>query len=129
MQPERIHVRTAGFTLLELLVVIAIIGLLTAIVVVSLDASRERGRIAAGQSFEVQLYRTLPLAGEWRFDETSSSVSSDSSGYANDGTETGGVSAVEGIYDHALGFDGATGGVTIGPPRIGLNPNDFTISV
>ena len=45
-----IHTFRRGFTLIELLVVIAIIGILSAIVLASLNTSRDKGKDAAIQS-------------------------------------------------------------------------------
>ncbi len=45
-----------GFTLIEILVVISIFGLLSSIILVSLNNARDQANIAAGQQFNGQLY-------------------------------------------------------------------------
>ncbi|PID52765.1 MAG: hypothetical protein CR972_00210 [Candidatus Moraniibacteriota bacterium] len=46
-----------GFTLIELLMVIAIVGILSAIILVALNSSRERASVAKYTSYATQLHR------------------------------------------------------------------------
>lgn len=68
--------KSRGFTLIELLVVIAIISLLSSIILVSLSAVRERGRITGGQKFNASMFNVLGagVEGYWDFNEGSGTV-------------------------------------------------------
>jgi prepilin-type N-terminal cleavage/methylation domain-containing protein len=85
-----------AFTLVELLVVIAIIGLLSSVAVIGLGSSRDKARIAAGQSFERSLYDASAdeVLGQWDFDDcTGTGIAAtsvrDYSGINNAGTPVG----------------------------------------
>lgn len=108
-----------SFTLIELLVVIAVIGLLSSIVLVSMDlpGQRQKARIAKSLEFSSSIQNALgaEAVGIWEFDEGSGTVATDRSGLGNNGTIYGAsyatntpqriVGSSPGKY--ALSFNGA----------------------
>jgi prepilin-type N-terminal cleavage/methylation domain-containing protein len=117
-----------AFTLVELLVVISIIGLLSSIAVVSMSTSREKARIASGQSFESTIRNSIndTLIGEWLFDSAAvSGKTKDTSGYGNDGTISG-VTAATGYNGNlAYNFSG-TARIALGTA---LFPSDSATTI
>jgi prepilin-type N-terminal cleavage/methylation domain-containing protein len=81
-----------AFTIVELLIVIVVIGILAAISLVAYTGINDRAKLSAAKSHAAQLSRspdTLDTLGNWKFDECSGSVISDSSSAKNNGTVAG----------------------------------------
>ncbi|MEK7510606.1 MAG: LamG-like jellyroll fold domain-containing protein [Patescibacteria group bacterium] len=82
-----------SFTVIELLVVLAMVGLLSAVILVSLNNAREKGIEARAKSFHGTVSRSLGAqsVGIWRLEEESGVTAVDDSGNQNNGTLHSGV--------------------------------------
>ena len=71
-----------GFTLIELLVVVAIVSILASVVLASMNSSRRKARIAAGQKFDASLNAAIGdrIVADWGFSECSGSLAGDGAG-------------------------------------------------
>jgi len=110
----------AAFTLIELLVVVAIIGMLSGVILTSLNVARERARITAGKQFDANNLHSIgdQLVAEWKFDDSVNRYL-DTSGSGRNGSCTGSscptVSAAGGFNGQdAMNFDGVNDFITVG---------------
>ncbi len=128
-----------GFTIIELLVVIAIIGLLSSIVLVSLDlpGKKAQARLAKTLEFSQTIQSAIgdELVGAWTFENVAGGKTPDMSGNGNEGTIYGatqgdGVKLASGAgTGKALSFNGTSDNVQLSDSSV-LSPGagNFTVS-
>ena len=100
--------KNRAFTLIELLVVISVIGLLSTVVLASLNSARDKATIAAGKQFDSSTYHAYgaDAIAYWNLNEISSGKIIDYSGNNFDLTvaDASKVQVVPGVFGNAITF-------------------------
>lgn len=114
-----------AFTLIELLVVIAIIGILSGLIVVSMNGVSQKATMAKAQVFSNSLRNSLMLnlVSEYKLDGDVN----DSWGGGNNGTNVGATISTDCVYGSCYSFDGGDY-ITMGDV-LDIGTSDLTISV
>jgi len=104
-----------AFTLIELLVVIAIIGILSALIVVTMNGVTDNATKAKSQIFSTSLRNAIMmnLVSEWKFDEGSGTTAIDNWGNSATGTITGATYTTSCVYGSCLALSGTAQYVTV----------------
>jgi|WetSurMetagenome_2_1015567.scaffolds.fasta_scaffold325316_1 prepilin-type N-terminal cleavage/methylation domain-containing protein len=131
-----------AFTLIELLVVIAIVGILSGLIVVSMNGMTQKATVAKAQVFSNSLRNSLlmNLVSEWKFDDLSTAVQGstilDSWKGGNNGTlstNSDGLDKLktgkECISGKCLLLDGTDDYIDFGNPSALYPSSDMTISM
>lgn len=97
MRPSR------GFTLIELLVVIAIIGILSSVVLASLNSARQKGRIANAQASMAELRKAMEFlandTAEWPGHKSVEDIETGGTNELWDlSTPAAGLTSTDGLY-------------------------------
>ncbi len=96
-----------GFTLIELMVVISIIGVLSSVVIVSINDARVKAQIAKSSSFSQQVRHALDIEAIAVYD-FHDSTANDSSNFGNNGVFSGSYAIVDSVVNKGVQFNGGS---------------------
>ena len=120
----------SGFTLIELLMVVSIVGMLSSIILASLNNARENARIAAAMQYDATVKHSIgdQMVGEWTFDDAGSGTALDTSGFGNNGSFVGTAPVATAGYNGRSAYSFNNGGILTAFNFSTLNTKNWTIS-